>query len=78
MILKNALVYTPRHTFEKGDLVDPGWPDRAYAQPQEGEEVVDADGLYALPGLVSIALPRCSGPRLLRCRRSRPAGHCRL
>lgn len=44
MILKNALVYTPRHTFEKGDLVIRDGRIAAYAQPQEGEEVVDADG----------------------------------
>ena len=54
MILKNALVYTPRHTFEKGDLVIRDGRIAAYAQPQEGEEVVDADGLYALPGLVDL------------------------
>ena len=52
MILKNALVYTPRHTFEPGQIVIREGRILPFAAPEEGEEVVDAQGLYALPGLV--------------------------
>lgn len=54
MILKNALVYTPRHTFEPGQIVIREGRILPFAQPEEGEEVVDAQGLYALPGLVDV------------------------
>ena len=54
MIIKNALVYTPAHTFAPGDLaVRDGRIDPDTA-PRPGEEVVDAGGLYALPGLVDL------------------------
>ena len=55
MIIKNAKVYTPEHRFVRQDLVIrggrivPGAP-----APEPGEEVLDAEGLYALPGLVDI------------------------
>ena len=54
MILQNALVYTPRHTFERGTIVIRDGRIVPFAAPEEGEEVLDADGLYALPGLVDI------------------------
>jgi N-acetylglucosamine-6-phosphate deacetylase len=56
MILKNARVYTPAHVFEQGDLVirDGRIVDAAAAQALPDEEVLDADGLYALPGLVDL------------------------
>ena len=54
MILKNALVYTPCHTFEPGQIVIREGRILPFAQPEEGEEVVDAQGLYALPGLVDV------------------------
>ena len=55
MIIKNAKVYTPGHRFVRQDLVIrggrivPGAP-----APEPGEDVLDAEGLYALPGLVDI------------------------
>ena len=54
MILQNALVYTPRHTFEEGSLTIREGRIVPFAQPEEGEEIVDAKGAYALPGLVDI------------------------
>ena len=54
MIIKNALVYTPRHTFEKGSIVIREGRVVPFAAPEEGEEILDAQGLYALPGLVDI------------------------
>ena len=54
MIIQNALVYTPRHTFEKGSIVIREGRIVPFAAPEEGEEVLDAQGLYALPGLVDI------------------------
>ena len=55
MIIKNAKVYTPEHRFVRQDLVIRGGrivPDAP--APEPGEEVLDAEGLYALPGLVDI------------------------
>ena len=54
MIIKNAKIYTSRHTFEEGDLFIRDGRIVPFAQPEEGEEVVDANGAYALPGLVDI------------------------
>lgn len=54
MIIKNALIYTPRHTFEEGSLTIRKGRIVPFAQPEEGEEIVDAKGAYALPGLVDI------------------------
>ena len=54
MLIKNALVYTPRHTFEKGSILIREGRILPFGTPEEGEEVIDAEGLYALPGLVDI------------------------
>ncbi|MGN0975504.1 MAG: N-acetylglucosamine-6-phosphate deacetylase [Gemmiger sp.] len=54
MIIKNATVYTPEHKFEARTISirDGRFVFGADAQP--GEEIIDAAGLYALPGLVDI------------------------
>ena len=54
MIIRNAKVYTPRHTFEDGSIIIRDGRIVPFAQPEEGEEIVDAEGAYALPGLVDI------------------------
>ena len=41
MILQNALVYTPRHTFEHGTIVIRDGRIVPFAAPEEGEEVLD-------------------------------------
>ena len=68
MLIRNALVYTDDHRFEKRDLRTagkritgspeaPAEENRAAAE----EEVIDAEGLYALPGLVDIHLHGAAG-----------------
>ena len=58
MVIKNAYAYTTEHQFEKKDLfIQNGRfaeekSDEAGRKPDE--EVLDADGLYAVPGLVDI------------------------
>ena len=54
MLIKNAFVYTPRHTFEKGSILIREGRIVPFGTTEEGEEVLDAEGLYALPGLVDI------------------------
>ena len=54
MLIKNAFVYTPRHTFEKGSILIREGRIVPFGTPEEDEEVLDAEGLYALPGLVDI------------------------
>ena len=54
MLIKNAFVYTPHHTFEKGSILIREGRIVPFGTPEEGEEVLDAEGLYALPGLVDI------------------------
>ncbi len=56
MIIKNASVYTPEHTFAVRDIAirDGRFLFAVPEQPAPGEEVLDAAGMYALPGLVDI------------------------
>ena len=54
MIIKNANVYTPQHVFAVGDLIIRDGRIIFGAEPLPGEDVIDAQGLYALPGLLDI------------------------
>lgn len=54
MIIKNAKVYGIDGSFAEKDLVIRQGRIVFGAAPQEGEEVLDAAGAYALPGLVDI------------------------
>ena len=54
MIIKNAMVYTPQHVFATGDIVIRGGRIVFGAAPQLDEEIIDAEGLYALPGLLDL------------------------
>lgn len=54
MIIKNAAIYTPQHSFAVGDLAIRNGRIAPPCRPEPGEKVVDASGLYALPGLVDI------------------------
>lgn len=54
MIIKNAMVYTPQHVFAKGDIVIRGGRIAFGVAPQLHEEIIDAEGLYALPGLLDL------------------------
>ena len=67
MLIRNALVYTGGHRFEKRDLRTAG--ERITGSPEApaeengtaAEEVIDAEGLYALPGLMDIHLHGAAG-----------------
>ena len=75
MLIRNALVYTDDHRFEKrdlrivGDRIAGSEADRIIGSPEApakenraaAEEVIDAEGLYALPGLVDIHLHGAAG-----------------
>ena len=54
MIIQNAMVYTPQHTFEPGRIVIRDGRIVPFAEPEADEEIVDAEGRYALPGLVDL------------------------
>ena len=54
MIIKNAKVFTDGCRFVEKDLVIRDGRIVFGAAPQENEEVLDAKGCYALPGLVDI------------------------
>lgn len=58
MIIQNALIYTTKHKFEKKDLRIFNERIAEIAEcgqlPPKGEEVMDAEGQYAIPGLVDI------------------------
>ena len=59
MIIQNALVFTEDFLFEKKNLYI---RDRYIAEEAGAdEEVVDAEGLYAIPGLIDIHLHGCAG-----------------
>ena len=68
MLIRNALVYTDDRDFEKRDLRTAGKriAGSSEAPAEENrtaaeEEVIDAEGLYALPGLVDIHLHGAAG-----------------
>ncbi len=61
MIIRNALIYTPEHSFREGTLAVRKERIVPEDVPLPGEEVVDAKGLYALPGLVDIHLHGAAG-----------------
>ena len=56
MIIRNAKVYTIDGQFVEKDLIIRDGRIVFGAAPMEGEEIVDAQGAYALPGLVDIRL----------------------
>lgn len=58
MIIKNALVFTEKEVFEKKDLYIRG---ERLAEDAAPDEILDAEGLYAIPGLIDIHLHGCMG-----------------
>ena len=84
MIIRNAKVYTPQHTFAVQDLVIRNGRIVPHAMAEPGEQVIDADGLYALPAwLISTSTVRwamiSATPTPKACRRLptlRPAKAC--
>lgn len=61
MIIKNAQVYSPDHRFHETDLTIRNGRIAAYPHPLDGEEVIDASGLLAIPGLVDIHFHGAAG-----------------
>ena len=62
MIIKNANIFTAEHKFVKGDAAV---ADGRFADPSDWKEedgkVLDAEGLYMIPGLVDIHFHGCMG-----------------
>ena len=53
MVIRNALVYGLDHEFHRGDLYISG--ERLTDAPLQADDtVIDAEGLYALPGLIDV------------------------
>lgn len=63
MIIKNAHVYTKEHVFEKKDIYikNERFVEKMKAKNEAEETVIDAEGLYAVPGLVDIHFHGASG-----------------
>ena len=64
MIIRNALVYREDKTFSRQDIriTDGVFADICPSLiPAETESVLDADGLYAIPGLIDIHFHGCMG-----------------
>ncbi|MBQ3865168.1 MAG: N-acetylglucosamine-6-phosphate deacetylase [Clostridia bacterium] len=61
MIIRNAMVYTPDHCFRKEDILIRDGRIRYGLMPEPGEETLEAEGLYALPGLVDIHFHGANG-----------------
>lgn len=63
MVIKNAHVYTKEHVFEKKDIYikDGCFVECTEKENEAGETVINAEGLYAIPGLVDIHFHGASG-----------------
>lgn len=59
MIIKNVQIYTENKIFEPGEIYikDGFFVD----EPVEGDEVIDGNGCYAIPGLVDVHFHGCVG-----------------
>ena len=71
MIIKNAKVYSDGCRFVEKDLIIRDGRIVFGAAPQEGEEVIDAGGAYALPATISATPTRPAGRQSLILRRAR-------
>ncbi|MDO4296953.1 MAG: N-acetylglucosamine-6-phosphate deacetylase [Lachnospiraceae bacterium] len=58
MKIKNAKIYTEDKTFEEGEILI---KDGVFAEKASEDEVVDADGCYAIPGLIDLHFHGCVG-----------------
>ena len=62
MIIKNANVFTSDHRFVQGDVTVTGDRFSVVLEKADGDgQVVDAAGLYMIPGLVDILFHGCKG-----------------
>ena len=68
MIIKNVKVYTEDQQFTDGEIVirdgmigDSHVVSGVDAEPEAGEEVLDGEGCYAIPGLIDLHFHGCMG-----------------
>ncbi len=54
MIIKNTYVYTENHEFHKQDITIHNGRIAGNVSPQQQEDIIDGEGLYAIPALVDI------------------------
>ncbi|NLZ49147.1 MAG: N-acetylglucosamine-6-phosphate deacetylase [Clostridiales bacterium] len=59
MIIKNAKVYLETGVFEKGDIYIRD--DRFTENNENDNDIIEAEGLYAIPGLIDIHFHGCAG-----------------
>lgn len=59
MIIKNGMVYSEKGTFEKVDIYIR--EDRFTDNNENDKDIMDAEGLYAIPGLTDIHFHGCAG-----------------
>lgn len=58
MIIKNAKVYTKDNIFQEGNI---SVQDGVFSESSDGGETIDANGCYAIPGLIDLHFHGCGG-----------------
>ena len=58
MIIKNAMVYTKGQSFQKGEIY---MQDGVFSRQSSDQATIDANGCYAIPGLIDIHFHGCAG-----------------
>ena len=61
MIIKNVKVYQEDQTFKEGEICIRDGVFVGNADAQEGEEILDGEGCYAIPGMIDLHFPGCMG-----------------
>ena len=70
MRIRNANIYTEEHRFVRGDAaVENGRFVSCTGEPAGEEAVVDAEGMYLIPGLVDIHFHGCKAQICVTVRR---------
>ena len=61
MIIKNVKVYQEDQTFKEGEICIRDGVFVGNADAQEGEEILDGEGCYAIPGMIDLDFHGCMG-----------------
>lgn len=61
MIIKNVKVYQEDQTFKEGEICIRDGVFVGNADAQEGEEILDGEGCYAIPGMIDLHFHGCMG-----------------
>ena len=61
MIIKNVKVYQEDQTFKEGEICIRDGVCVGNADAQEGEEILDGEGCYAIPGMIDLHFHGCMG-----------------